>query len=68
MFYSDFRKTPDSMRLQIVELKLNVLQIIRYTKPPENGITEPMTTPRAILSMRCAASLKRVAPTSISGS
>ena len=44
VLYSDFRKTPDSMRLQIVELKLNVRQIIRLTKPPEDGITEPMTT------------------------
>ena len=44
VLYSDFRKTPDSMRLQIVELKLSVRQIIRLTKPPENGITEPMTT------------------------
>jgi hypothetical protein len=42
--YSDFRETPDSMRLQIVELKLNVRQIVRLTKPPKNGITEPMTT------------------------
>lgn len=42
--YSDFRLRPDSMRLQIVELKLNVRQIIQYTKPPINGITEPMTT------------------------
>ena len=44
VLYSHFRKTPDSMRLQIVELKLNVRQIVRYTKPPKNGITEPMTT------------------------
>ena len=42
--YSDFRKTPDSMRLQIVELNLNVRQIIRYTNPPSKGITEAMTT------------------------
>ncbi len=42
--YSDFRETPDSMRLQIVELKLNVRQVIRLTQPPKNGITEPMTT------------------------
>ncbi len=44
VLYSDFRKTPESMRLQIVELKLNVRQIIRLTMPPKNGITEPMTT------------------------
>jgi hypothetical protein len=43
--YSDFRLTPDTMRLQIVELKLNVRQIIRLTNPPKNGISEPMTSP-----------------------
>lgn len=40
--YSDFRKTPESMRLQIVELNLNVRQIVRYTNAPVNGITQPM--------------------------
>ena len=44
VLYSDFRKTPDSMRLQIVELKLNVRQIVRLHQAPKNGITEPMTT------------------------
>ena len=44
VFYSDFRKTPDSMRLQIVDLKLNVKQIVRYTEPPKKGITKPTTT------------------------
>ena len=44
VLYSEFRLTPDTMRLQIVELNLNVRQIIRYTKPPKNGITEPITT------------------------
>ncbi len=44
VLYSDFRRTPDSMRLQIVELNLNVRQIIRYTDRPKNGIRKPMTT------------------------
>jgi hypothetical protein len=43
--YSDFRLTPDTMRLQIVELKLRILQIIRLTEPPKNGLTEPMLSP-----------------------
>ena len=42
--YSDFRKTPESMRLQLVELKLNVRQIVALTNPPKNGIDQPMTT------------------------
>lgn len=45
VFYNDFRKTPESMRLQIVELKLNVRQIVRLTKPPKDGVTEPIKTP-----------------------
>jgi len=45
VFYNDFRKTPEVMRLQIVELKLNVRQIVRLTKPPKDGVTEPITTP-----------------------
>jgi hypothetical protein len=45
VFYNDFRRTPDAMRLQIVELKLNVRQIVRLTNPPKHGITEPITTP-----------------------
>jgi hypothetical protein len=43
--YSDFRLSPETMRLQIVELKLHVLQIIHLTNPPKNGISEPMTSP-----------------------
>jgi hypothetical protein len=42
--YSDFRMTPGTMRLQIVDIKLSVRQIIRLTNPPENGMTTPMTT------------------------
>ena len=38
MVYSDFRKTPDTMRLQIVELKLSVRQIVALHRPPKNGI------------------------------
>ena len=38
VLYNDFRKTPESIRLQIVELKLNVRQIVRLTKPPKDGI------------------------------
>ena len=44
VLYNDFRKTPDSMRLQIVEVKLSVRQIVPLTEPPENGITRPTTT------------------------
>ena len=33
------------MRLQIVELKLNVRQITRCVGPPENGKETPLTTP-----------------------
>ena len=43
--YNDFRKTPNSMRLQIVELNLNVRQILRAFGPPENGKEMPITTP-----------------------
>ncbi len=43
--FNDFRKTPNSMRLQIVELKLNVRQILRAFGPPENGKEMPITTP-----------------------
>ncbi len=44
VLYSQFRETPDSMRLQIVELKLHVMQIVSYTEPPKDGITKPTTT------------------------
>ena len=43
--YSDFRKTPGTMRLQIVELNLNVRQILRAFGPPQNGKETPITTP-----------------------
>jgi hypothetical protein len=43
--YADFRRTPDTMRLQIVELKLNVRQIVRCFGPPKNGKDAPITTP-----------------------
>src|SRR5208337_2870362 len=45
VLYNDFHSSPGSMRLQIVELKLNVRQIVRLENPPKDGITEPMTTP-----------------------
>jgi hypothetical protein len=44
VYYSEFRKNPAAMRLQIVELNLHVLQIVRLDMPPKNGVTEPMTT------------------------
>ncbi len=44
VLYTNFRKSPDSLRLQIVELKLNVRQIVQLANPPKNGITEPITT------------------------
>jgi hypothetical protein len=43
--YSDFRRSPGSMRLQIVELKLRVVQVLRCFGPPENGIEKPITSP-----------------------
>jgi hypothetical protein len=43
--YNDFRKTPNSMRLQLVELKLNIRQILRAFGPPKNGKEMPITTP-----------------------
>jgi len=43
--YSDFRRSPASMRLQIVELKLRVVQILRCFGPPENGVEKPITSP-----------------------
>lgn len=43
--WNDFRRTPDLMRLQIVELKLNVRQILRCFGPPKDGKDVPITTP-----------------------
>ena len=44
VLYSDFRMTPERMRLQLVELNLSVRQIVPYALPPKNGLTKPMTT------------------------
>ena len=44
--YSDFRKTPDSMRLQIVELKLErACRFFAASDHPRTAFTKPITTP-----------------------
>ena len=42
--WNDFRRSPNSMRLQIVELRLSVRQILRCFGPPVNGKETPITT------------------------
>jgi len=43
--YSDFRRAPNSMRLQIVELKLHVIRVLRCFDPPVNGVERPVLSP-----------------------
>ena len=42
--WNDFHHSPQSMRLQLVELRLSVRQIIRAFGPPVNGKATPITT------------------------
>ena len=42
--WNDFHRSPNSMRLQLVELRLSVRQILRAFGPPVNGKETPITT------------------------